>query len=84
MDCLEQEFYEKISNKTDLTERELAKLASMYEVEEITGATSRWNTEAKVIVELNREYFAIDYQRANTENQEHVFDSQPYKVEKRK
>lgn len=78
----EKEYFEKITKGEELSERELKDLVFDFEYDCQEGDMDRWTISVKTIVELCGEYFAIDWERALTEMQEHEFYNQPYKVEK--
>lgn len=79
---IEKDYLEKILNGEELSERELKDLTFDYEIDCQEGDDGRWTTSVKTIVELCDRYFAIDWERGLTEEQENEFYNQPYEVKK--
>lgn len=78
----EQEYFNNILNKEEISEKDLANLVWCYEVDCVSGECHRWTQSVKSIVELCGRYFAIDWDRGLTEMQENYFYNQPYEVKK--
>lgn len=74
---------ERIINNHDLLEDELEAVISDYEVESEDGDEGRWDKSMRSIIKLNNQYFALHWRRGLTENQEDMYDEQPYPVEKK-
>lgn len=73
-DNFETIMYHKIINGEPLTEKEIARITFVYEVEERPlSAPDRWTTPWETIVELRGKRFSIKWNRANTEYQENNF-----------
>ena len=80
----EQMLYKKIVDSEELTENELSELVSEFGkyVDEIEGEKHRWYAETQTIIDVNGQLFAVDWEKGLTENQEHAFYKQPYRVKK--
>ena len=78
------ELEEKIYKGEKLTESELRDAVWELEVvDEIEGSSGRWNQIMQSIIVIKDKLFAINWQRGLTEHHEHIFDEQPYEVERK-
>ena len=78
------ELEEKIYKGEKLTESELGNAVWELEVvDEIEGSSGRWNQLMQSIIAIKDKLFAINWQRGLTECQEHIFDEQPFEVERK-
>lgn len=83
MDKIEKEIFDKLSKSEELTEKEIDFLVyETKQVDEVEGDDHRWDREMKTILELNGKFFAVDWRKGLTENQENSFYNQPYEVTK--
>lgn len=82
----EQLYLDKIKNKVELNEDELAMLAYGeigYIEDESSSGEGRWSKYVQTIVKLKDEYVAINWNKGLTEQQENSFFDQPYIVKKK-
>lgn len=81
----EQEVLEKIKNKINFSEDELAELA-YGEIgvidDEICSGEGRWQKQMQTILKIKDEFVAINWGKGLTEQQEDSFWDQPYLVDK--
>lgn len=69
---------EKLKDKDDLSEREIANLVYEYPaVYEEEGDESRWSRFIQTVVEVGDKNYLINWQRGLTEYQENTFLEQP-------
>ena len=73
---------EKIKTRQFLTESELKELVNEYSVEDIPGEDNRWTRNMTTIIQVDDEYFSIDWERGLTEMQEDYYPYQPIKVKR--
>lgn len=69
-----------IKGSKDFTEEELRDLAFEYSFQTDYEEPRRWTRTARSVIKVNERLFALNWEKALTENQEHQFDSQPYEV----
>ena len=71
---------EKILNGIALTNREKREL-TQEAIEEVVNGSGRWTEYVTSILKFGDRYFAIEWQRGLTENQEDYYDdAYPYEV----
>lgn len=78
----EEIILKKIDNGESLTERELSRLITLYEVESKKGDNRRWSRTVESIVELSGRFFRVIWEQGLTEMQEDSFSNQPVEVVK--
>lgn len=79
-----QEILNKLANKEQLTEKEIACMLEEFEEvnREITD-TSRWYIYVSSVVKVAENlFYEINWSEAKTECDKNQFDEQPYRVEK--
>lgn len=76
---LEEEYIEKIKAGS-LTEKELSKLVSYFEIERQYGDNDRWTCPVSSIVKLCDKYYEVDWDEGLTECQDSYFYKLPYEV----
>ncbi|PIT07990.1 hypothetical protein [Snodgrassella communis] len=79
----EQEIHKKIIAGEELSDDELREVLACFEVDEEVTDKNRWDEDVQTIVRLNDKYYAIDWRRGLTENQDNSYGNQPYEVLKR-
>lgn len=81
---MNEELSKKVWDRVRLSEDEIKELVYEYPiVDEILGEEHRWTREIKTIIDVDGQYFAIDWLRGLTECQENEFWEQPYPVIKK-
>lgn len=83
MKVFAEEIYKKIIAGVELSEDELREVRNCFEVDEEVTDKNRWDEDVTTIVRLGDKYFAIDWRRGLTENQDDCIENQPYEVLKR-
>ena len=72
------------NNETNFSECELRELVFEYSFEEISSGDGRWYKRMTSCIKIGAgdkfRYFAIEWDKGLTENQDHMFDNQPYEV----
>lgn len=81
-DNFEQEILDKLEKGIELSQNELETLVYYYEHDCQRGEDHRWTREMKTIINFNGKFYAIDWYKALTEEQDDEFYYQPYEVEK--
>jgi len=79
----EMNLLKKIDAGEILSEEEIRTF--IYECEqeaEETGENRRWSRSVRTIMKLDNRFFAVEWEKGLTENQENCFNNQPYEVTK--
>lgn len=74
-----EELMRKFLQGKELSEGELSELDD-YAIKQFKGENRRWSQSIQSIVEFDGKFYAIDWERGLTENQENYFGDQPYEV----
>jgi hypothetical protein len=80
MDEYEKGLYEQLVKGEKLTESELIDFLE-FEVDIIEGGDRRWYRSITTISKIGDKFFAMEWDKGLTENQEDEFYNQPYEVE---
>lgn len=71
---------EKVKAKITLTENEIKEVVNEYSIEDIPGEDNRWTRNITSIIQIDNEYYMINWERGLTECQEDYYPEQPVKV----
>lgn len=74
----------RIDKSEPLTEKELSRLVSEYEVETYYGSNRRWSRTVTTIVEMCNRLFRISWEEGLTEEQCNSYSNQPVEVFRRR